>query len=403
METKYYRAYAKVDLDAIRANVKAMRDHVNDPAKIKNNPYLREGQAVKMMAVIKADGYGHGAIPISKELEQLGVDYIAVAIYQEGVQLRKQGAKAPILVLGNTPHEAFEQLIEYGLAQTVYSVSMGLALAEAAREAKTTIPVHIKVDTGMGRLGLRATEDKLESTMESIKVMTKLEGLHLEGVFTHFSKADEIDKTYTDLQVKRFNTLLDGLSEEGICPEHIHASNSAGLIDVCAANYNMVRAGIALYGLYPSSEVDHSIRLQPALSMVSRVVFLKEVEAGELISYGGIYQTKKKTKIATIPFGYADGYSRALSNKGRVVIRGQYAQVIGRVCMDMIMVDVTDIDGVCENDEVYLIGGNDQKVTVDEIADIMQTINYEVVCLIGKRVPRVYVKENKVVETIDYF
>lgn len=255
----------------------------------------------------------------------------------------------------------------------------------------------------MGRLGLVAKNRPIDTTLEEILNLAHEDGLDLEGIFTHFAKADEEDKTYTLMQVKIFNEILDRLDEAEKLPPYIHASNSAGLIDVKEARYNMVRAGIALYGLYPSTEVDHDLKLEPALSIISRIVFLKDVEAGESISYGGIYVTDKKTKIATIPFGYADGYSRALSNRGRVVIKGQYAPVIGRVCMDMIMVDVTDIEGVEENDDVYLIGGDDVRVSVEEIADLMHTINYEVVCLIGKRVPRVYVKENEVVSSIDYF
>ncbi len=401
METQYYRAYARVDLDAIKANVLAMKEYVNKDKE--NNQYIEEGQDIKMMAVIKADAYGHGAIPISRELENIGVDYIAVAIYQEGVQLRKEGVKSPILVLGNTPVEAFDYLIRYDLAQTVYSIPMGMDLAERARTHKKPIPIHLKIDTGMGRLGLVAKNRPIKTTIDDILSLSREDGLNLEGIFTHFAKADEEDKAYTHIQVKIFNEILDELEKIGELPRYIHASNSAGLIDICEARYNMVRAGISLYGLYPSPDVDHDLVLKPALSIISRVVFLKEVEAGESISYGGIYVTDKKTKIATIPFGYADGYSRALSNRGRVVIKGQYAPVIGRVCMDMIMVDVTDIEGVKENDDVYLIGGGDVRVSVEEIADIMHTINYEVVCLIGKRVPRVYVKENKVVSSIDYF
>lgn len=396
METKYHRVYAKIDLDAIEQNLLAIRKHVHRECA--------SNEVIQVMAVIKADGYGHGAIPIGRELEKLGIDYIAVAIYQEGIALRKEGIKTPILVLGDTPKEAYHQLLEYQLTQSVHSLTMAREIAQVAKLQNKVVKIHVKIDTGMGRIGIRAIKVPLASVVSQFEEMRDLNFLEVEGVFTHFSKADEVDKSYTNQQITIFNQLLEALEGKGILPKLIHASNSAGLIDVKKAHYNMVRAGIALYGLYPSDEVDHSIHLKPALSIISHIVFLKEVEEGELISYGGIYQTTKATKIATIPIGYADGYSRALSNKGRVVIRGAYAPVIGRVCMDQIMVDVSDIPKVEIGDEVYLIGGvNDQVVSVEELAQHMNTINYEVICLIGKRVPRVYMKNDEMVDSIDYF
>lgn len=396
METKYHRVYARIDLDAIEQNLNAIRNHVNRDKT--------DHDKVQVMAVIKADGYGHGAIPIGRELEKLGIDYIAVAIYQEGIALRKEGISTPILVLGDTPKEAYHQLLEYGLTQSVHSLQMAKEIEKVASSMSKKAKIHVKIDTGMGRIGIRAVKVPIETVIIQFEEMANLSYLDVEGIFTHFSKADEVDKEYTNKQIKIFDELLEGLREKKILPRLVHASNSAGLIDVRNAYYNMVRAGIALYGLYPSDEVDHSIPLCPALSIISRIVFLKDVEEGELISYGGIYQTTKKTKIATIPIGYADGYSRSLSNKGRVVIRGTYAPVIGRVCMDQIMVDVSHIPDVEQEDEVYLIGGTrDQHISVEELAQHMNTINYEVICLIGKRVPRVYVKNNEIVDSIDYF
>jgi len=405
MESKYHRVYAKVDLDIIKANYLAIKHHINKNHSVKNEglDFVCD-KPVKIMAVIKADGYGHGAIPIGRELERLGIDYIAVAIFQEGIQLRKEGIKTPILVLGNTPQEAYPMLLEYDLIQTIYSVHMGLALAHVANRLQQVAKIHIKIDTGMGRIGIRAINEPIDEVVNQIVQLYMSPNLCVEGIFTHFAKADEADKSYTQKQVDLFNLLLNQLYAKNMLPELIHASNSAGLIDVHQANYSMVRAGIALYGLYPSDEVDHTIQLTPALSIKSHVVFVKTVEKGESISYGGIYVTDKVTTIATIPIGYADGYSRALSNKGKVVIRGQFAPVIGRVCMDQILADVTHIEGVCENDDVYLVGGtHDTNVSIEDIAKIMQTINYEVVCLIGKRVPRIYVKDNEVVDMIDYF
>jgi alanine racemase len=405
MESKYHRVYAKVDLDAIKSNFGAIKTHLISSGTHHNNGLnFAINEPVKIMAVIKADGYGHGAIPIGRELELLGIDYIAVAIFQEGIQLRKEGIKTPILVLGNTPKDAYPMLLEFDLIQTIYSVHMGLALDETAARLNVQAKIHVKIDTGMGRIGIRAINQPIESVIEQFSQLFRSKNLEVKGIFTHFAKADEADKSYTQMQINLFNQLLNRLHQEDMLPELIHASNSAGLIDVHQANYSMVRAGIALYGLYPSDEVDHTIQLTPALSIKSHVVFVKTVGKGESISYGGIFTTEKETIIATIPIGYADGYSRALSNKGRVVIRGQYAPVIGRVCMDQILVDVTHIEGVCENDDVYLIGGTQEAfVSVEDIAKLMQTINYEVICLIGKRVPRVYVKDNEIVETIDYF
>jgi alanine racemase len=406
MNNEYHRVYARIDLDAIKFNMTSIRNHVNDNDD--NNKYdvikNQVNQKVKVMAVIKADGYGHGAIPIGRELEKLGVDYIAIAIYQEGVQLRKEGIKTPILVLGNTPNEAYDKLIEYDLTQTIYSIHMGKELETFAKAYNKIVKIHLKIDTGMGRIGLKAIHQPVEKVINSIKELYSSKYLLLEGIYTHFSKADEEDKSYTNMQIEVFDNIINALSEEDMLPEFVHASNSAGLIGVRKARYNMVRAGISLYGLFPSRQVEHVLKLKPAMSIISRVVFIKEVEKGEAISYGGTYITDKPSRIATIPIGYADGYSRALSNKGKVVIHGKYAPIIGRICMDQFMVDVTHIENVVENDEVYLIGGiEDATVSVEEIADLMQTINYEVVCLIGKRVPRVYVKENEVVEAIDYF
>lgn len=384
---EYYRVYASVDLDAIEENYREIKKHIGDK--------------VAFMPVIKADGYGHGALPIARELQRLDTEYIAVAVYQEGIALRHAGITKPILVLGNTPYEALEHLVENDLTQTVYSLRMGKELSEVATRMGKVVPIHIKVDTGMNRIGIVADEKAYE-TVVKIKA---LKNLFIEGVFTHFAKADETDKSYTNRQIKLFNEFLYKLEEHQIMPKYIHASNSAGMLEFKDAHYNLVRTGIALYGLYPSEEVSvERVRLRPALSIKSRVIFVKEVQEDELVSYGGTYRTTRKTKIATIPVGYADGYSRALSSKGRVIIHGKYAPVIGRVCMDQFMIDVTDIEDVKENDEVVLIGkSNGLEITVEEIARHMNTINYEVICLIGKRVPRVYVKKGEVIDQIDYF
>ncbi len=394
MKTMDHRVYATVDLDAIRFNVNSIRQHVNQEAKT----------PVKIMAVVKADGYGHGAIPVSREIEKLNIDYIAVAIYQEGVQLREEGINVPILVLGNTHEDAFDMLIRYDLTQTVYSIQLAEQLNRFAEKCGQPIRIHVKVDTGMGRLGFRLLGQGAEQTVQEIVQLTQWNYLNCEGIFTHFAKADEVDEVYTKEQVKLFATVLDQLKERGIEFPFVHASNSAGLIEHTYARFNMVRAGIAMYGLYPAKFMNKALELKPALAIHSRIIFVKEVEKGESISYGGVFKTQRPSKIATIPIGYADGYSRALSNKGRVLIRGQYAPIVGRICMDQLMVDVTDIVDVTEGDDVVLIGkSGNQHIYVEELAEHMQTVHYEVLCLIGKRVPRIYIKEKKVVEIMDYF
>ena len=257
MESIYHRVYAKVNLDAIRNNLTAIREYVN----------YNMDHEVKVMAVVKADGYGHGAIPISRELEKLHVDYIAVAIYQEGIQLREEGVSVPILVLGNTHEEAFEELVRYNLTQTVYSIELAQKLNYFGEQSGKKVRVHVKVDTGMGRLGFRLIGGSMEQSVEEILQLTQYRHLECEGLFTHFSKADEVDISYTNMQVDLFEKLLGRLEAQGITFPLIHASNSAGLIDHQRARFNMVRAGIALYGLYPSDTVSHAINLQPALSL----------------------------------------------------------------------------------------------------------------------------------------
>ncbi|RRD94815.1 alanine racemase [Clostridiales bacterium COT073_COT-073] len=383
----FKRVTARVDFDAIAHNYKVIKNNL--PAN------------TKIMGIIKADAYGHGALPVARELEHLKIDMFGVATIQEAISLRKNGIKNPMLILGFTGAEDYSDLIEFDLSQTIYEKEMAIQLNKAAAAVGKKAKIHIKVDTGMGRLGFGLD---MKSVADVVELAT-LKELEVEGIFTHFSKADEENVDYTRQQLQAFRKFIDILSENGIYPKHIHAANSAGIINHPSAHFNMVRAGIILYGSYPS-DFSHKVDfpLKPALSVCSKVIFLKTVAAGQKISYGGIYQTEKETKIATVSIGYADGYSRLLSNRGRVLIHGQYAQVIGRVCMDQLMVDVTEIEEVAIGDEVVLFGEqNGKNILIEEVAELSNTINYEVMCLIGKRVPREYYKSGQYQFEIDYF
>lgn len=383
----YRRVYTEINLDAIKHNIIEIQK-------------LLKGKS-KVMPIIKADGYGHGAVPIAKFLQEEDIDKFGVATIEEAVALRKNNIHKPLLVLGYTPNNQVIDLVKYDLIQTVFKYSMAEAISKMAKECNKNVKIHLKIDTGMGRIGFLPNKESIEL----IKNIYNLPNIEIEGIFTHFSKADEVDKTYTKHQLSVFNKFVRDLEEVGVCIPIKHAANSAGIIDVEEAHFDLVRLGIATYGLYPSDDVNKRIiSLKPALSLISHIIYIKEVEKGTYISYGGTYKTKDRAKIATIPVGYGDGYDRGLSSKGRVLIRGQYAPIVGRVCMDQFMVDVTNIKGVADDDEVVLIGKQGEKnITVDEIASLIGTINYEVVCQLGKRIPRVYKQNSKCIYTVDYF
>lgn len=380
------RVYAEINLDAVINNIANMKKVINDDTKI--------------VAVIKTNGYGHGSIPISCELEQL--DYVwgyAVATVEEAISLREAGIKKAILILGYTFPYSFSQIVENDIRPAVFRPDALEELNETGRRAGRKISVHIKVDTGMGRIGI--TPD--DAGIEFVKKAIGCEYISVEGIFTHFPKADEADKTYTHEQIARFEAFVNRIKcELGVDIPLVHCSNSAGIIEFKSANYNMVRAGITLYGLQPSDEVDmNSIQVEPVMQLKSHIVFLKTVEDKTPISYGGTYLADGKRLIATVPVGYGDGYSRMLSGKGEVLIRGKRAPICGRVCMDQIMVDVTDIDGVMNDDVVTLIGtdGN-ETITMEEVGSLSGRFNYEFACDINLRVPRVYVKDGNVTDII---
>lgn len=383
---EYSRIYAKVNLDVIRDNLIAL---------MKNT-----AEGTKVCAVLKTDGYGHGAVPIARAIQDIVWGY-AVATLDEALNLRLNQVREPILVLGYIPWNRFSEAVKEEIRVTVFEKEQAKRLSEAAQKLGKKAYVHIKVDTGMGRIGLFPDE----KSKKVIKDISDFPFLQLEGIFTHMATADMKDKTTAQKQVRIFKEFINEMKTEGIRFPICHCSNSAGIIEMKDAHMDMVRAGISLYGFYPSEEVRKDlVSLHPALELKSCVSYVKEVPADTPISYGGTYVTSKSEKIATIPVGYGDGYPRSLSNKGYVLIHGKKAPICGRVCMDQMMVNVTEIDGIKEGDEVTLIGqdgGN--KITVEELADLAGTFNYEFVCGLGKRVPRLYEQGGKTVGYKDWF
>lgn len=381
IERRYFRVTANVDLDNIRSNILNIRNLLEKDTKI--------------LTIIKADGYGHGAVPIAKSLNDI-VDGFGIAIIEEGIELRRAGITKPLLILGYTPKEQFDLLVKYDITQTIFQKEAALELSKEALRQNKKAKIHIKLDTGMSRIGFSDNDESLEI----IKEIATYEGIEIEGIFSHFACADEADKTSARKQLKRYLDFVNKLEEQGVYIPVKHIANSGGIIDMPEARLNMVRSGICTYGLYPSEEVDKSVlSLKPALEIKTHVSFVKEVEAGVGVSYGSTYITSKKTKIATIPVGYGDGYPRQLSSKGRVLINGKSAPIIGRICMDQFMVDVTDIDQVKQGDVVTIIGRDgDEFISVEEAAELTNTINYEFICNIGKRVPRIYYKNGKIHE-----
>ena len=374
---KYSRVFAKIDLGAVRNNFLAMKEKLRDGTKI--------------IAVVKADGYGHGAVPIARMAEPW--DFIwgfAAATVEEAVELRLAGIKKPILILGCVFEEDYEKLTAYGIRPTVFQLSAARELSKTAVRTGTSLPVHLAVDTGMSRIGFADTEE----SVKEIEEMAKLPGLVLEGIFTHFARADEKDKSDAVSQLNRYLRFISLLQEAGISIPLRHCSNSAGILEMPEANMDAVRAGISMYGIYPSDEMDRNrIRLEPAMELKSHIVYIKEVPAGVPVSYGGTFVTDRPTRIATIPVGYADGYPRSLSSRGCVLIRGKRAPILGRICMDQFMADVTDILAE-ELDEVTLMGRDGEEfLSVDELGALSGRFPYEFVCDVSKRVPRIYVNE----------
>lgn len=377
------RIQADIDLDAFRFNLDSIKKNINENTQI--------------ITVLKADGYGHGAVPLAKEAEkEERVWGIAVATVEEALELRRGGIKKPLLILGYTYQEDYDLIAEEELRPTVFKLSMAQELSQAALRKNKTIKIHTKIDTGMSRIGYR----DLEKSVPEILEISRLPGLEIEGLFTHFARADEREKAPAYQQLEKYQAFQKALKEAGLKIPLCHCSNSAGIIRIPEANMDAVRAGIILYGLYPSEEVEKEpVPLKPLMTLKSHIAYIKTLEPGVQISYGGTYTTQKETRVATIPVGYADGYARSLSNKGWVLIRGKKAPILGRVCMDQFMVDVTDIPEARELDEVILLGkSQDQQITMEELGELSGRFNYEFACCISKRVPRIYFKGGKAIE-----
>ena len=347
-----------------------------------------------MIAVIKADAYGHGAVTVGRFLETFPYIWgFATATAEEALELRDAGIQKPILVLGYVFEDHYEELIDREVRMPVFDLETAEKIADYAEQLHKKAKIHIALDTGMNRIGFKDTQ----KSAAVICKISQMESLQIEGMFTHFARADETDKIYADRQFRRYMDFHRQLQDWGVSIPVCHCSNSAGIIDMPYANLDVVRAGITIYGIYPSDEVQkEKVPLKPVMSWKSGVAFVKEVEAGEQISYGGTFVTPKKMKIATIPTGYADGYPRMLSGKASVLIHGKRAQILGRVCMDQFMADVTDIPDVSRGDEVTLLGRDqEEEITVEELSDLCGRFPYEFVCCVSKRVPRVYLGGRK--------
>jgi len=370
-------AYLEVDLDAIAFNVRNIKK--------------RLGKSVELMAIVKADGYGHGAYPVSCVVLENGADSLGVAILEEGVELREKGVKAPIVNLYPEPHQRAKKIVEYDLEQVVTDMNLVRNLSKEAKKQNKFCNVYIEIDTGLGRYGVLP-----EDTKELAKKIKTLPNVHLKGILSQFSTADARKKDFAYKQLRVFKNTLDQLQAFSNNIPLKSIANSGAVLDIPASYFNHVRVGHLLYGLYPSSETSESIRVKRVMNLRSRVLFIKEVEKGTPISYGKTYIAKKKTKIATIPLGYADGYSRLLSNKGQVLIRGKRAKVVGRVCMDAFMVDVSHIPDVKVGDQVVVMGkqGKDE-ITAHDLGRWTNTFAYEIMTRMGKRLPVVYTQRSK--------
>lgn len=387
MDYKFNRAWAEVNLDNIAHNVKEIR-RITD-------------KKTEIMGVVKADAYGHGVMEVARTLIENGVTRLAVSMLDEAIQLRQNGIDVPILILSYTDPRRAEEIILNDVTQTVFSHDLAEALSEAAVRLDKNVKIHIKIDTGMTRVGFMPGY----SAVKNVVKISKLPKIIIEGLFTHFASADESDRSYTYMQFERFMSIVSELNRIGVYIPVKHVCNSAGIIEYPEMHLNMVRPGIALYGMYPSEEIHKDrVDLKPAMTLKANIILVKEVEADTCISYGRIFKTQRDSKIATLPIGYADGYTRLLTKRGKVLVNGQLVPIVGKICMDQCMIDVTDVHGdVNVGDEAVLFGSQDgNEIKIEELADKIGTINYEIACIIGKRIPRVYWKEGKLYNVLNY-
>ena len=392
-----HRAWAQIDLDAIANNVKEIRRII--------------GASPKILASVKADAYGHGFFEVTKTLIENGVEILGVAFTDEALQLRQAGFDCPVMILGHTHSNDCEILLENNITPTVFSTEFAENLSKTAIKLNKTAKIHIKIDTGMGRIGFIFNDhlDTQTKTINHILSIANLPNIEIEGIFTHFARADEVDRSFTELQFSRFMSLIEQLESHGLNIPIKHTANSAALIDFPETHLDMVRPGIAIYGCSPSVDVDkddhdkNKINLAPAMQFKTRISNLKWLEKDEPVSYGGTFITSDKTKVATLPIGYADGYSRLLSNRGFVLANDKKVRIIGKICMDQCMIDATSVNNISIDDEVILFGRNlNSEIPVEEVANLCGTISYEILCNIGKRVPRIYTQNGKFVNIVNY-
>ena len=386
------RAWAEINLDAIENNIRAIRSYVSPESKI--------------LGVVKADAYGHGYLQVAKTLLENGADALAVACLDEAIQLRQCKIECPVLILGHSYPADAEDLVKNQIMATCFDYSLAKALSDAACKHNKVAKIHIKIDTGMGRIGYRFAEDVAvnDNTIAEILKTSALPNIEIDGIFTHFSVADEDDDEYTYLQFNRFIQVCDRLKEKGLHIPCRHCCNSAALVRFPDMHLDMVRPGIILYGHKPSDFVDcEKLSLVPAMSFKAKITNLKNVEKNSGISYGKKFVTPVKSRIATIPVGYADGYSRVLSGGAKVIAGGKMCDIVGNICMDQCMIDVTNVNTIAIGDEVILFGNGDNiELPVESLAEKMGTINYEILCMIGKRIPRIYLKDGVPQTTINY-
>ncbi len=382
----YTRAYAVIRLDAVADNIKAMKAN------------LSEGTAV--MGVVKADGYGHGAVPVAKAIDPY-VKMYGTATIEEARNLQRHGITKPVLVLGMIHERDYEEAVRRGIRSAVFLRNQAQGLSQAAARLGKNAYIHLALDTGMSRIGMSPSKESADLAAE----ICRMPGICVEGIFTHFARADERDKIWAGKQMDEYLKFMDLLAERGVAIPLRHISNSAAILDMREADCDMVRAGISLYGMYASDQVrKDQVKLRPAMELKSFISYIKEIGPGTAVSYGGTFAADRVMRIATIPVGYGDGYPRSLSGKGRVLVRGKSAPILGRICMDQMMVDVTGIPGVKEDDLVTLIGQDgSEEISVEELSRLGNGFHYEIVCGLGKRIPRVYMQNGKIVGKKDYF
>ncbi|MBP2033500.1 alanine racemase [Clostridium algifaecis] len=385
MDEFFRPAWVEINLDNLIYNARQIKNKVGDR---------------DIIGVVKADAYGHGAVEVASTLLKNGFTKLAVAILDEAIELRKNGIECPIMILGITPNFLFEDLIKYNLEPTISSYDDANSLSKMAVKYGRKIKIHIALDTGMGRIGFLPDDEGIDAVYK----ISQLQNIEIESLFSHFSTADESDKTYTKLQFEEYKKFYGKLMDKNVKINMKNIANSAAIMELPFTYFDEVRPGIIIYGYYPSNEVDkNKLNIKPVMTLKANIVHLKTIDKDKYVGYGRKFKSVRKTVIATLPIGYADGYSRRLSQKSKIIINDKLAPVVGNICMDQCMVDVTDVGDVSVGDEVILIGekGN-LKFNADNIASILETINYEVLCMMSKRLPRVYIKDGKILKVKNY-